>query len=284
MPELPEVETILRGLQKKLAGEVIEQVFSSPARVFQSPGFDPRKRLAGKVFAGISRRGKYLIFTISDIKMVIHLGMTGQLLLKQETLPVNPDCEGQDPHIHFRIHCGSGKLLLYRDPRKFGKILFFTGNEELLSYFKRLGTEPLSDEFTYDCFSRLLQGRKGKIKPFLMNQAFICGIGNIYADEALFSSGIHPECPVSSISADGRKRLYEAIPSVLRKGIESGGTTFRDYRNSEGDQGSFQEKLYVYGREGQPCLLCGHLVERIQVGGRSSHFCPSCQKFSLDCS
>ena len=281
MPELPEVETVLRGLKKSITGEKIVGTFCSGARVFRSDQSFITELLPGQVIASLQRRGKYLIIKASKNYLVIHLGMTGQLLLQKE---VSANCIAgmpNDPHVHLMIHFHSHKVLIYRDPRKFGRILFFETKEALSQFFTRLGIEPLSESFTLAAFCAILQRKKGKIKPFLMNQSYICGLGNIYADEVLFAAALHPETPIPMLTYENKVKLHQAIPEILKKGINSGGTTFRDYRNSDGGEGSFQNMLNVYGRDGLECPKCRNLILRVQVGGRSSHFCPTCQKSSI---
>ena len=279
MPELPEVETILRGLEKNLAGEQISSAVSSGARVFRSDHEILTKALPGQFILELSRRGKYLILRTTQNFLVIHLGMTGQLLLERISTPDTP-LKSSDPHVHLILCFSSGKVLRYRDPRKFGRILFFSTEAELRQFFIRMGIEPLSAGFTIESIRRIISGKKGKIKPFLLNQSYICGLGNIYADEILFASSLHPETPLPDLSEKDKINLHKVIPEILSRGIHSGGTTFRDYRNSEGGEGGFQELLNVYGREGLECRKCGNLIRRIQVGGRSSHYCPECQKVS----
>lgn len=280
MPELPEVETILRGLKKNIVGESITFAACSGARVFRTDQLPIAELLPGQVIRFIQRRGKYLILKTSSNYLVIHLGMTGRLLLQKDTSFSTVCGDPYDPHVHMILHFRSKKALLYRDPRKFGRILFFKKEQELSHFFARLGLEPLSDNFTFTAFCRILQKKKGKIKPFLLNQSYVCGLGNIYADEALFASSIHPETPIPALTEENRIKLHQVIPDMLRKGIDSGGTTFRDYRNSDGGEGSFQEMLNVYGREGLACRKCQSLIKRVQVGGRSSHYCSTCQRKS----
>lgn len=278
MPELPEVETILRGLRKNISGEQVSCLFFSAARVFHSDPEIMARALPGQSILSLQRRGKYLILRTSIGFLVIHLGMTGQLLLEKRGRNIGPPCKPSDPHVHLILCFSSGKVLLYRDPRKFGRILFFAEESGLTQFFIRMGLEPLSDSFTIENFRRILNGKKGKIKPFLLNQSYICGLGNIYADEILFASSLHPETTVSALTENDKITLHRFIPEILAKGIHSGGTTFRDYRNSEGGEGGFQELLNVYGREGLECRKCGNRIKRIQVGGRSSHYCPECQR------
>ncbi|MFH1964154.1 MAG: bifunctional DNA-formamidopyrimidine glycosylase/DNA-(apurinic or apyrimidinic site) lyase [Acidobacteriota bacterium] len=280
MPELPEVETILRGLKRDIVGESITCTACSGARIFRTDPSLIAELLPGQVIRFIQRRGKYLILRTSSNYLVIHLGMTGQLLLQKDTSVSTVCGEPDNPHVHMILHFRSRKALFYRDPRKFGRILFFKKKQELSHFFARLGLEPLSDNFTFAAFCRILQKKKGKIKPFLMNQSYVCGMGNIYADEVLFASSIHPETPIPALTDENRIKLHQAIPEVLSKGSDSGGTTFRDYRNSDGGEGGFQEMLNVYGREGLACRKCQSLIRRVQVGGRSSHYCSSCQRKS----
>ena len=278
MPELPEVETVARGLRDQLSRETVKTAFCSGARVFKTdctliPGLLP-----GETVRFIGRRGKYLYLDLGPARLVIHLGMSGRLLMDgPRSLP--PERPSQDdPHIHMSIGFRSGKRLLYRDPRKFGRVLLFPDAGDSAMIFSRLGIEPLGPGFTLQAFRRLIKGKRGLIKPFLMSQEHISGMGNIYADEALFLAGIHPETPIEYLGPARIRRLFDSIPLVLKMGIEFGGTTFRDYRNSEGREGRFQEMLSVYGRDGLECLKCGRLLKKIQVGGRSSHFCPACQR------
>lgn len=278
MPELPEVETVLLGLRKNIVGKKIQDIFSSGARVFRT---DPARfpaLLVGKTVTHAERRGKYIKLEISGCYLVIHLGMSGRLYRQKQVDGVLTGIEGGDKHVHMFVCFDSCDRLIYRDPRKFGRIFLFETEEELHNYFRRLGIEPLSPEFTYEAFQAALAGKTGMIKPFLLNQGHICGLGNIYADEALFRSGIHPETSISCLGANELRKLHKAIPQVLKMGIRFGGTTFRDYRNSEGMEGSFQTKLNVYGRSGQICRICGNRLEQVRVGGRTSHFCPGCQK------
>ncbi len=280
MPELPEVETVLRGLKENITGETVKTVFCSSSRIFRTDQSGISELLPGLPVTQVERRGKYLVLYFSTHRLVVHLGMTGSLVVKNENGPHfgRHSTGPAERHIHMILSFRSGRVLLYRDPRMFGRILLFYEEKDLSDYFNRLGIEPLSAGFTLTAFKRILARRKGQVKPFLMNQSHVCGLGNIYADEALFESGIHPETPVSSLEPADIRRLYHAIPRVLEEGIRFGGTTFRDYRNSAGKEGGFQEMLNVYGREGLECRKCRSLVRKIQVGGRSSHFCPHCQK------
>ncbi len=281
MPELPEVETVLRGLKQSITGEKIINAFCSGARVFRNSQSYITDLLPGQSISSLQRRGKYLIIKTSRNYLVVHLGMTGQLMQKEVSANDDTSAISIDPHIHLIIRFDSRKVLIYRDPRKFGRILFFATDEALLKFFARLGIEPLSESFTLAALCATLEGKKGRIKPFLMNQSYICGLGNIYADESLFAAALHPETPVPMLTKENKVRLHQVIPEILKKGINSGGTTFRDYRNSNGEEGSFQNMLNVYGRDGLECPKCGDLILRIQVGGRSSHFCPTCQKSPL---
>jgi formamidopyrimidine-DNA glycosylase len=279
MPELPEVETILRGLKKNIVGAKIVSAVCSGARVFRSDPSLIAELLPGQIIRSLQRRGKYLIINTSKDFLVVHLGMTGQLLLETDTYtPANCHESVIPRHVHLILRFQSNLALFYRDPRKFGRIILFNKEENLTEFFTRVGVEPLSEGFTFTLFCQMLQRKKGKIKPFLMNQSYICGLGNIYADEVLFAASIHPETPVPALTNENIIKLHKLIPEVLAMGIDSGGTTFRDYRNSEGGEGSFQDKLKVYGREGLSCPNCQGLIKKVQVGGRSSHYCDSCQK------
>jgi len=282
MPELPEVETVARGLARSIVGEKIVGVSCSRARIFISGTERIERFLTGQVITGVNRRAKYLVLEMSRYKLVIHLGMSGGLFAVCSPGIEDSTVLGNDPHVHLKISFASGGFLFLRDPRMFGRVILFEGEGELARFFERLGIEPLSADFNYESFRRILQGRKGMIKPFLMDQSQICGLGNIYADEALFLSGIHPETRIPALTQEKLRKLCRSIPEVLKLGIKYGGTSFRDYRNAQGGLGSFQEKLKVYGRNGLECRKCRSILEKIQVGGRSSHYCPACQRKAPD--
>jgi len=266
MPELPEVETIVRALKGNI-GAQIENFEIIRQDMIRQEEFAPEK-LKGKTIYNIRRRGKFLVFELdADLYLVFHLGMSGRFFMVsgvQET----------DKHIHAKIHLNNDTLLIFRDPRRFGGIWFICDIEK---FFRHLGKEPLAEEFTSSYLKEILSNRKAPVKNLLLNQNLISGIGNIYADEALFAAGIRPDRSAASLNQDEIEKLHHAIRQVLHQGIEFRGTTFRDYRDAFNESGNFQNHLKVYGRYNQPCLICNNPIQRLRIGGRSSHFCNNCQ-------
>jgi formamidopyrimidine-DNA glycosylase len=274
MPEMPEVETIRRSLKDKVTGRQVENVDINLARLIKYPDvFEFKAMLLKRTITDLGRRGKYLLFHLdNNWVMVVHLRMTGQLYYQTKTA-------ARENHTHIVIGFDNGDVLMYADSRAFGAFyLMPTGEIERISGLSLMGPEPLSKDFTLDYFKENLLNRKGKIKPLILNQSLIGGIGNIYADESLFIAGVDPERQGLSLSESEAALLYDAINKVIADGIEHGGTTFRDYRDGEGKKGSHQKYLYVYGRHNQPCPKCKTLIARKKVAGRSSHYCPNCQK------
>ena len=269
MPELPEVETIVRGLREPLLGRRFTGVRIGWENLVARPTAEEFVRgLVGQRIIGVRRRGKYLIFALSGGgSLIFHLRMTGRLLIK------NPDDE-LDKHDHLIFELDDGQELRFNNVRKLGRVYLVDDEDEIVG---RLGPEPLDDDFTPTDFAALLAGRRGKIKPLLLNQQFIAGIGNIYADEALFTACIHPERRADTLTAEEIENLYRAIRQVLAQGIQNHGTTFSDYLDAEGKEGENQEYLRVFRRAGQPCPRCGTPIERTVVGGRGTYFCPRCQ-------
>ena len=276
MPELPEVETVRQTLLEYLPGLTITGVNVHLARIVKYP--EPEqfaKELVGQSFRDIKRRGKYLKFVLSgEQTLVIHLRMTGQL---RYSLPTEPVLR----HTHIIFSLSDGHELRYTDIRQFGTMyLADNGQIDEISGMYRLGWEPLTN-FPLADFAALLKGRKrAKIKSLLLDQHIIAGIGNIYADEALFIAKIHPARLANSLSSAEVARLHRAIVQVLRAGVKMHGTSFSDYVDGLGRQGEFQHQLAVYGREGAPCPCCGSEIVRQKIAGRSSHFCPLCQPAS----
>jgi formamidopyrimidine-DNA glycosylase len=267
VPELPEVETIVRSLQPLVGQEITRLEIITPVIVKQED-FSARE-LWGKTIARISRRGKFLIIeTESDLSLVVHLGMSGRFYLDEPTQP-------RPKHTHAVLLLANGQELRYFDPRRFGGIWL---TREPFKVMGHLGVEPLGPDLTREYLAGVLQRRKVAIKNLLLNQQVIAGIGNIYADEILHQARIRPMRPANSLTDDEIERLRQAIIATLEEGIANRGTTFRDYRDGMNLPGGFQNHLQVYGREGQPCPLCGHPVSRVIIGGRSSHFCEHCQE------
>jgi formamidopyrimidine-DNA glycosylase len=259
VPELPEVETVVRTLAPHLAGRrIISAGFTSK---FVTPG-DRRKlaaRFAGRTIVGVRRRGKFIIIALDQGVFTVHLGMTGKLLMDGAT----------GEHTHGVFHLDRG-VLLYDDPRQFGRI------EWNAVRVAKLGPEPL--EIGLEEFSARLRSRKTKVKPLLLNQTFLAGLGNIYVDEALFIAGIHPLATASRLSAPRAARLHQAIRDVLTLAIEHKGSSISDYVDAEGRRGDFQLLHRVYGREGEPCANCGRPIRKTVVAQRGTHFCGKCQK------
>ena len=275
MPELPEVETVRRSLLPVVLNQRIERVDVNYERILQNiSAQDFRGLITGSQFLNLTRRGKYLIFSLeNDWELVAHLRMTGRLIF------VSDPCLPLAKHTSVVFNFGSQGALRFEDVRKFATIdLVPSGNYEQIRGLYTLGVEPLSSEFSLAAFQDLLQDRNTKIKGLLLDQTKIAGLGNIYADESLFMAGIHPERPASSLEDQEQQRLYQAIREVLTLAIENQGTTFRDYRTGYGLEGSFQNKLLIYGKKGEECPRCGAKFEHKKVAGRTSHFCPSCQR------
>jgi formamidopyrimidine-DNA glycosylase len=260
MPELPEVETIVRGLARRLPGSrILAAEFRCPRVVRGEP-----QRIVGKTILGVRRHGKYIVidFAGAGASLGIHLGMTGKLLIDP---PLGP-------HSHAIITLDSGTLV-YDDIRQFGRIEL---SDCFAARLEQLGPDPLS--LDAESFIASLRARRAMVKPLLLNQSFLRGMGNIYTDEALHRAGIHPRAIASRLSRQRGARLHRAILEVLLESIESGGSSVSDYVDSDGRRGGFQLQHRVYGREGEPCPACSWPIRRILVGQRGTHFCPKCQK------
>ena len=285
MPELPEVETIAKGLQKVLVGKRIKEVKAIfPGIVRQNFNLF-KKAIIQKRIRGVRRRGKYLLIDLSGGKTIlVHLGMTGNFLfIRSADLPHKPsgrpwsESEFDDKHDHliFRFLASKAELR-YNDQRKFGKIkVFDTAKEGTVPELKKLGPEAL--EISSSEFISIFKKRKGRIKSALLNQQIIAGLGNIYADESLFEAKIHPEQKADKLSPKRLKRLHQAIQKILKKAIKAGGSSIENYYDISGEIGSFQLQHKVYGREGESCKRCGAKIRRIKINQRSSYFCLRCQ-------
>lgn len=275
MPELPEVETVVRGLRPRLEGrKVRDLVFLSPhlSRKQPFPALSP-EAYRGKKVEKIWRRGKMIIVSFSGgCGLLIHLKMTGQLYLCRPDQPV-------DKHTHARLRfSGLKSELRFRDVRKFGFLNCLKLPEILHKVNSELGPEPLTLEFP--AFRDLLAKHGGKvIKGWLLDQKIIAGVGNIYSDEILFRAGLRPDRRAGDLNAGEARKLYQAMKSVLKKAIELKGSSIRDYVDSSGEKGRFQQRHLVYGREGRPCHRCRQtVIAKKKIAGRSSFFCPNCQK------
>jgi formamidopyrimidine-DNA glycosylase len=291
MPELPEVETIARGLNSRVAGDVIESVWlGSKPEPLKSPAREIVAALESKRIAGVRRVGKHIVFDLengavaspakkksvrakparartpapssSTAQWIVHLGMTGRML-------VCPPEQSIEKHTHAIARLASGRELRFVDPRRFGRLSVSSG-------FEAPGSEPLEVELGR--FVKLFRGRKTPIKSALLNQKLLSGVGNIYADESLFRARVRPRRRAAALTQDELGRLYQAVQEVLREAIALGGSSISDYVDSDGEEGFFQLQHRVYGREGEPCLVCKTAVKRVVIGGRSAHYCPKCQK------
>ena len=277
MPELPEVETIVNDLRPNIEGRrFINVSIYCSEMVHQSSVAELKRRLPGQVIKEIARRGKYLIFRLaSGEALIIHLRMTGSLLLKRKGEPL------AEPSLYVRAVFGldNGTELVFTDRRKLGTISLVKDESELN---EKLGPEPLEPDFTPEILAKRLSSRKAPIKAVLCDQEVIAGIGNMYADEALFFSGIHPLREANSLSHEEVKRLHKAIREVLTKAIGNGGASISDYRRPTGEKGSQQYDFYAAHRGGQTCKVCATPIERITVRNRGTYFCPKCQRASAE--
>ena len=270
MPELPEVETIVRDLARLVRGATIERVeILKPDLVRGAPAAFS-DALVGRTIDRITRRAKNIVLSIGDDRLVVNLGMTGNLLAL-------PPGAAPPSHIGVRFDLGGGREMVYRDIRRFGRLEILS-DSEWEERQAQLGVEPLGDEFTGELLHRLTRTSKVAIKTWLMDQRRVVGVGNIYASEALFRAGIDPRRRANSLTKPRAQRLRDAVQEVLQEAIDFRGTTLLDYRDASGEEGSFAGRLRVYNRAGEPCLVCGTPIRRIVQGGRSTFFCPRCQK------
>ncbi|MCY4062358.1 MAG: bifunctional DNA-formamidopyrimidine glycosylase/DNA-(apurinic or apyrimidinic site) lyase [Chloroflexi bacterium] len=270
MPELPEVETVVRGLRQPLIGRRIERMWQDWAPTIHSPA--PQEfaaRAAGQRVRAINRRGKYILIELDHDTLVIHLKMSGRLYVTA----ADEEHEA-DRWVHVRFDLDGERQLRFSDLRKFGRVYLTDDVERLLSH---LGPEPLSDDFTLTGFREGMRGRKRAIKSLLMQQEFLAGVGNIYADEALFRAGIHPATRVDLLTEDDTELLHQTIRAALEAGIEHEGASINWYRKPDGDKGGSQDHFFVYGRTNLPCRACGSAINKIRVAQRGTHFCPQCQ-------
>jgi formamidopyrimidine-DNA glycosylase len=290
VPELPEVETIRRQLEPAVAGrkitgaEVLDERFSRPQRPSQV-----EEAVAGRTIESVGRRGKYLIVSLSgDLHLVMHLRMTGNLVLREDDGEILDPSEGrilyqgerttEERHLRARFVLDDGREVWFTDPRRFGEA-FLIDDAKLPERFSRLGVEPLSPEFTPERLGEIAAGKKAPLKSFLLDQSGIAGVGNIYADEALYRARLHPLSPAGSMKQEHWEALRDGVVAALEAGIDAGGSSIDDYRDGRGEKGQMQERFLVHTREGQPCPGedCEGVVERIVVSGRSTYFCASCQ-------
>lgn len=270
MPELPEVETIVRDLRRLVRGAEIRRVEVLKPDLIAGDPAEFARALRGHRLEAIDRRAKNIVIRLDGDRLIINLGMTGRVLVEQSDAPL-------PPYLGVRLDLRDGRLLLYQDVRRFGRLEVISADE----WAKRdadLGYEPLSKEFTPEALHQLAGKSRVAIKPWLMDQRRIVGVGNIYASESLFRARIDPKRPANTISAREAARLHQAIRDVLQEAIDFRGTTILDYRDAAGESGAFAARLKVYDREGEPCEKCGGKVKRIVQGGRSTFYCPRCQR------
>jgi formamidopyrimidine-DNA glycosylase len=270
MPELPEVETTRRALAPLVTGQRIAALRVRDRRLRWpiEPGL--ARKVAGHRIAELDRRGKYLVLALDKAYLLIHLGMSGSLRYLSQSEAVNK-------HDHYDIELVGGALLRYNDPRRFGS-LHYTADPAGHPLLRDLGPEPLAASFDGDHLWRLSRGRRTAVKSFIMNGEVVVGVGNIYANEALFRAGIHPKRSAGRVSRERFGRLAEQIRCVLEDALASGGTTLRDFVGGDGRPGYFRQSLAVYEREGQACLRSGHAIKRAVIGQRASYYCPACQR------
>lgn len=275
MPELPEVETIARGLDQKVRGERIESVWiGGKPEPLKSPARTIARTLEKACIERVRRVGKHIVFDLSRppattagqkrAQWIVHLGMTGNLVV------VRPE-EELEKHTHAILRLESGREVRFVDPRRFGRLAVAAADG-----FRAPGAEPL--DVGFELFAGLFRKRKTPIKSALLNQKLLSGVGNIYADEALFRAGLRPRRRAATLTRQELHRLYQALQQVLNEAIAAGGSTISDYVDSEGGAGSFQFEHRAYGRTGEPCLVCRRPIKRVVIAGRSSHYCPKCQK------
>ena len=270
MPELPEVETTRRGIEPHIVGRTIKNTLIRQPNLRWPIPDDLPELLNGKLIQRVRRRAKYLLIDIADGSLVVHLGMSGSLRI------VTAD-EPPRFHDHVDIVLSRNTVLRYHDPRRFGSLLWQPLPGETIQQLSNLGPEPLSDEFDGERLYALSRGRTAAVKTFIMDNATVVGVGNIYASEALFTARIHPARAAGRISRKRYQVLAEAIKEVLANAIEMGGTTLRDFVGSDGQPGYFKQSLHVYGRAGEPCTVCKRPLHELRLGQRSSVFCGHCQ-------
>jgi formamidopyrimidine-DNA glycosylase len=283
MPELPEVETVARGLNQRIAGDVIDSVWlGEKPEPLKSTAAEIASALEHRRIVQVRRVGKHIVFDLQpsgrrsspnaaaiDAQWIVHLGMTGRLLI------ASPETETAK-HTHAVVKLASGREVRFVDPRRFGRLAVVRIEPKSATGFAAPGDEPLLSQI--GPFMALFCGRKTPIKSALLNQKLLSGVGNIYADESLFRAGIRPRRRAASLTRAELQKLHVALKAVLREAIKLGGSSVNDYVDAEGQEGFFQLRHRVYGRESKPCLVCGTAIKRVIIAGRSSHYCPRCQK------
>jgi formamidopyrimidine-DNA glycosylase len=287
MPELPEVETVVRQLEPEVEGHRIERLEVLDAR--WSRPVPPERigdAVSGATIEGLGRRGKYILVGLDGSRtLVMHLRMTGNLILREGEEMLDPS-EGrrlyeserstEERHLRARFVLDDGRELWFTDPRRFGEA-FLIEDDKLEERFVNLGIEPFSPEFTPEALGVMAAGRTAPLKSFLLDQSGVAGVGNIYADEALFRAELHPLSPAGSMKPEHLEALRDGVVAALEAGIDAGGSSIDDYRDARGEKGAMQDEFLVHTREGEDCPRCGETIARIVVAGRSTYFCPNCQ-------
>lgn len=272
MPELPEVETVRRGLEKLILGKKISNINIRYPKMIKTDLPEFQKEMPGQVIQSMGRRGKYLLFYLSDKVLISHLRMEGKYFYYPDQVP-------ERKHAHVLIHFEDGGTLVYEDVRKFGTMELLAP-ELLEAYFvsKKLGPEPTEQDFDLGRFKLALKKSKKPIKSHLLDQTLVAGLGNIYVDEVLWRAKVHPARISQSLSSQEARKVHDETIKVLGQAVEKGGSTIRTYTNAFGEDGTMQEFHQVYDKTGQACSRCGAIIEKIQLGGRGTHFCPKCQR------
>jgi formamidopyrimidine-DNA glycosylase len=271
MPELPEVETTRLGVSPHVLGCRIKQMVVRDRRLRWPVSDGVEEKVADRRVDAIHRRGKYLLFSIGEGVMLLHLGMSGSLRMTTEDAPIRK-------HDHVDLVMEDGQIMRFHDPRRFGCLLWLEGDPHQHALLMALGPEPLGADFSGDYLYQRSRGRKAPIKAFIMDSHVVVGVGNIYANEALFAAGIHPASRAGSISKARYELLAQEIINILSRAIAVGGTTLRDFVGGDGKPGYFQQTLMVYGRADQPCHQCGSLLRETRQGQRATVFCSQCQR------
>lgn len=271
MPELPEVETTRRGIEPHLRGQRIKQLIVHQRRLRWPVPRGLERNLAGQRIKQVDRRGKYLLLSVDKGTLIVHLGMSG-------SLRVLPNTSARGSHDHVDLLLDQGQCLRFTDPRRFGAWLWTNKPVSQHPLLSQLGPEPLSEAFNAGYLYKLSRGRKLAVKNFVMNSHVVVGVGNIYANEALFRAGINPARSAGRISRQRYAQLVDATKAVLADAIKQGGTTLRDFVSGEGKPGYFKQSLQVYGQTGAPCPYCATPIRVRRIGQRSSFYCPGCQR------
>lgn len=270
MPELPEVETVMRGIEPHVIDSVIQKVILRHHQLRWPIPTDLPQHLEQQQIIKLTRRGKYLLIQVPTGTLVFHLGMSGSLRIVDSTTTLKA-------HDHIDIILSNQNILRFNDPRRFGACLWTNHDPLCFPLLASLGLEPLLPQFTANYLFEKAKNKKIAIKSFIMNSHIVVGVGNIYAAEALFKAKIHPETPAGHLTLIQHQRLVDAIKTILQSAIQQGGTTIKDFKNSEGKPGYFTQQLAVYGRAGKPCVICDTPLHSLHIGQRSTVFCPHCQ-------